>query len=359
MTIQHHRARMIEEHLAGRGITDPKILAAFQAVPREAFVHEGAADLAYADTPLPIGHGQTISQPYIVALTIEALQLHGGERVLEIGAGSGYAAAVLSRIAGEVFTVERLPPLCALAESRLERLGFTNVRLHCGDGSLGWPEHASYDAIAVAAAGPEVPPALLAQLAVGGRLVMPVGPDNASQVLIRVTRVSPTELRREELADVRFVPLIGEQAWEDESQVIRSRRGGRESASSSSDRTTRAIDLILRFAERTAVGAEVASAISGPMPLQSATLSASRGRRAIAASTSSPIASSKVFIAVSRIFRVIPGGCHGSAVFRTPRPPFTRLRADSGLESRSRSGPPERCSILTSNGNAMANTSTT
>jgi protein-L-isoaspartate(D-aspartate) O-methyltransferase len=203
---------MVEKQLAGRGITDSAVLAAFRDVPREAFIDDAAADLAYADTPLPIGLGQTISQPYIVALTVAALRLHGGERVLEIGTGSGYAAAVLARIAGEVFTVERLAPLADTARERFARLGFSNVHVRCGDGTLGWPEHAPYDAIAVSASAPDVPEALLAQLAIGGSIVIPVGDD--WQVLVRVTRRSATETEREELAGVRFVPLIGDQGWE-------------------------------------------------------------------------------------------------------------------------------------------------
>ena len=184
---------------------------------------EELAEFAYDDAPLPIGDGQTISQPYIVAVTIEALELRGGERVLEIGTGSGYAAAVLSRIAKEVYTVERLESLAARGARRLARLGYDNVHVLCGDGSLGWPEHAPYDAIAVAAGGPEVPEALLAQLALGGRLVIPVGPDESSQMLVRVTRESDGALPQEALADVRFVPLIGEQGWPEADRVVRAR----------------------------------------------------------------------------------------------------------------------------------------
>jgi protein-L-isoaspartate(D-aspartate) O-methyltransferase len=208
---------MVELHLAGRGITDPRILTAFRSVPREAFLPAELAEFAYEDTPLPIGQGQTISQPYIVALTAQALALRGGERVLEVGTGSGYAAAILSRVAREVFTVERLPALAESARDRLSRQGFTNVEVACDDGSLGWPEHAPYDAIAVAAGGPKAPPALLSQLQIGGRLVIPIGADEGSQVLTRYTRQTETQYRAEALADVRFVPLIGEQAWRGES----------------------------------------------------------------------------------------------------------------------------------------------
>lgn len=216
------RARMIETHLRQRGIDSPKTLEAFQAVPRHAFVPEELAELAYEDAPLPIGEGQTISQPYIVAVTVEALQLRGDERVLEIGTGSGYAAAILSHLAKEVYTVERIESLATSARERFERLGYSNVHVMHGDGSLGWPEHAPYDAIAVAASSPKIPEALLSQLAVGGRLVIPIGTDETSQVLYRVTRESQTELRREPIAEVRFVALIGAQGWEVEPQLLRA-----------------------------------------------------------------------------------------------------------------------------------------
>lgn len=222
---------MVDAHLARRGIANPKLLEAFRFVPREDFISEDLAEFAYDDTPLPIGQGQTISQPYIVALTIEALGLQGGERVLEVGTGSGYAAAVLSRVAREVYTIERVTSLAESARERLSRLGFSNVLVTSGDGSLGWPEHAPYDAIAVAAGGPKAPPALLSQLAVGGRLVIPVGNDDASQVLVRITRDSETDYRTEPLTDVRFVPLIGEQAWgDDEARIVAAPARSRGSA---------------------------------------------------------------------------------------------------------------------------------
>jgi protein-L-isoaspartate(D-aspartate) O-methyltransferase len=204
---------MVEAHLVHRGITSPAVLDAFRIVPREAFVPDDLVEFAYEDAPLPIGEGQTISQPFIVAVTAEALGLRGGERVLDVGTGSGYAAAILGRIAREVFTVERLELLASAARARLERLGCANVQILCGDGSLGWAEHAPYDAIAVAAGGPRVPDTLKAQLAIGGRLVMPVGLEEGSQILVRVTRVSETEYRQEELAPVHFVPLIGAEGW--------------------------------------------------------------------------------------------------------------------------------------------------
>jgi protein-L-isoaspartate(D-aspartate) O-methyltransferase len=220
--LTRRRTRMVDAHLAQRGIASPPTLEAFRSVPREAFVPDELAEFAYDDAPLPIGESQTISQPYIVAVTIEALELRGGERVLEIGTGSGYAAAVLSRIAQDVYTVERLTSLATTARERLERLGYANVHVHCGDGTLGWSEHAPYDAIAVAAGGPKVPEALRSQLAIGGRLVIPVGPDESSQTLVRVTRDSETEFREENIADVRFVPLIGEQGWGEESRLVRA-----------------------------------------------------------------------------------------------------------------------------------------
>jgi protein-L-isoaspartate(D-aspartate) O-methyltransferase len=207
------RARMIERQIVGRGIVDRRVLQALASVPREAFVPPDLAASAYEDVPLPIGDGQTISQPYIVALTVKALLLEPGDRVLDIGTGSGYAAAVLSRIAGEVFSVERVDSLCRTARDRLAQLGYDTVHVRCGDGTLGWPEHAPYDAIAVGAVGPRPPPALLAQLAVGGRLVMPVGPDG-SQTLMRLTRSDHETFRKEPLVDVRFVPLIGAQGFD-------------------------------------------------------------------------------------------------------------------------------------------------
>jgi protein-L-isoaspartate(D-aspartate) O-methyltransferase len=219
MTYAEARADMVERQLAGRGIFDQRVLEAFQSVPREAFVPRPLADLAYHDSALPIGEGQTISQPYVVAVMTEALHLQGNERVLDVGTGSGYAAAVLSRIAREVFTVERRETLATAARERLERLGYGNVHVLHGDGTLGWPAHAPYDAIAVAAGGPQIPRALLEQLAPGGRLVIPVGPDEASQVLTRATRVVANGFRVERLLDVRFVPLIGAQGWQEEASA--------------------------------------------------------------------------------------------------------------------------------------------
>jgi len=208
------RRRMVDEQLVRRGVTDRSVLDAMATVPREAFVDADFRDQAYADGPLPIGAGQTISQPYIVAVMIEALALTGEERVLEVGAGSGYAAAVLGQIVAEVYTIERHRSLAEGAARRLEALGLDNVEVICADGTRGWPERAPYDAIVVAAGAPVVPAALKEQLTVGGRLVIPVGGERTVQELIRITRLSATEFRQEKLGDVRFVPLIGEAGWE-------------------------------------------------------------------------------------------------------------------------------------------------
>jgi protein-L-isoaspartate(D-aspartate) O-methyltransferase len=210
------RDEMVSRQIAARGVRDRRVLEAMRTVPREAFVPERLAELAYDDTPLPIGEEQTISQPYVVALMAEALELQPGDRVLEIGAGSGYAAAVLSRIAGEVWAVERHEPLAREARERLARLGYANVHIVHGDGTLGCPEHAPYDAIVVAAGGPEIPRALLDQLAEGGRLVIPIGLDLRSQDLVRVSHRTHGEYVREDLGPVRFVPLIGAQGWKEE-----------------------------------------------------------------------------------------------------------------------------------------------
>ena len=204
---------MVAEQIAARGVRSPTVLDAMGDVPRETFLPADLADLAYHDRPLPIGAGQTISQPYIVALMTEVLALSGSDRVLEVGTGSGYAAAVLSRIAAEVYTVERIAELAASATAALARLGYRNVTVLHGDGSLGWPEHAPYDAISVTAGGQQVPQALLAQLAVGGRLVMPVGANLDSQSLLRIIRNTEDDFERQALVDVRFVPLIGKQGW--------------------------------------------------------------------------------------------------------------------------------------------------
>jgi protein-L-isoaspartate(D-aspartate) O-methyltransferase len=226
MSFEESRREMVERQLARRGIADPLVLEAFTRVPRDAFLPPELGEFAYKDAPLPIEEGQTISQPYIVAVTVEALGLRGGERVLEVGTGSGYAAAVLSQIAGEVYTIERHARLAGIARERLQRLGYSNVHVREGDGTLGWPEHAPYDAIAVAAGAPEVPRALLDQLAPGGHLVIPVGEDESRQILMRITR-EEEGFREEELTKVRFVPLIGEQGWRDERRAERPAKASR------------------------------------------------------------------------------------------------------------------------------------
>jgi len=207
------RERMIERHFVARGLDDPALLAAFRAVPREAFVPTGFESAAYADAPLPIGSGQTISQPYIVALTIDAAEIGPRDKVLEIGAGSGYAAAVIGQIATEVVAVERLRELVALAAERMERLGYRNVRIIEGDGTCGCPEEAPFDAIVAAASGSHVPQVLLDQLKPGGRIVMPIGEPNAIQHLVKLTKRADGTLEQRELGAVRFVPLIGEHAF--------------------------------------------------------------------------------------------------------------------------------------------------
>jgi protein-L-isoaspartate(D-aspartate) O-methyltransferase len=210
---QEARQRMVRVDIAARGVAEPAVLQAMGEVPREEFLPEALRSSAYDDAPLPIEAGQTISQPYIVAYMIEALQLTGNERVLEIGTGSGYAAAVLSRCAAEVFTVERIPSLAHAARSRLAALGYDNVTVLVGDGTLGCREHEPYQGIVVTAGAPEVPRALLSQLAPGGRLVIPVGATQHLQNLVRVRREGGHDFRREELCPVRFVPLVGEQGW--------------------------------------------------------------------------------------------------------------------------------------------------
>lgn len=211
-----HKAKQVFlDTLARKGIKDERVLEAMKTVPREAFVGARQADFAYDDTPLPIEEGQTISQPYIVALMTEAMQLEPEDTVLEIGSGSGYAAAVLSRIVKRVYTVERHQALAKLARERLDKLGYDNVAVLCGDGTLGWPEHAPFDAIVVTAGGPSVPRSLVRQLVIGGRLVIPAGSSLHQQKLLRITRVSENETETEDLGGVRFVPLIGAEGWRD------------------------------------------------------------------------------------------------------------------------------------------------
>jgi protein-L-isoaspartate(D-aspartate) O-methyltransferase len=208
----HARALMVERQLARRGVRSERVLEAMRAVPREIFVDETMRHLAYADTPLPIESGQTISQPFIVAAMIEAGEVEQDDKVLEIGAGSGYAAAVLSRLAGKVYAVERHGNLTAIAGARLKALQCDNVELRTGDGTLGWIEVAPFDAIIVSAGGPAIPHALQEQLELGGRLIMPVG-SSGDQRLMKITRASATHYQEDDLGAVAFVPLIGAQGF--------------------------------------------------------------------------------------------------------------------------------------------------
>jgi protein-L-isoaspartate(D-aspartate) O-methyltransferase len=210
------RETMVERQLRRRGISDETILDAFRAVPREAFVGAEHADLAYGDHPLPIEAGQTISQPYIVALMIQAAGVKAGSRVLEVGAGSGYAAAVIGRIADRVVGIERQHELVEIARERMRRLGYDNVEIVEGDGTRGWPDGAPYDAILAAASGSHVPEPLVQQLAPGGAIVMPVGNPGWVQHLLKVTKAADGSLQQSDLGEVRFVPLIGEEGWSDD-----------------------------------------------------------------------------------------------------------------------------------------------
>lgn len=204
---------MVEQQIRRRGIHNPALLSAMLEVPRERFVSDEYIASAYDDTALPIPAGQTISQPYVVALMIQALQLSSDDRILEVGSGSGYAAAVLSHIAAEVYAVERHKELVAYAQKRLSALEYDNVHVRHADGTMGWPEHAPYDGILVSASGPRVPQPLREQLAVGGRLVMPIGQARGMQTLVRLTRTGEEQFEEKDLGGVRFVPLIGEQGW--------------------------------------------------------------------------------------------------------------------------------------------------
>lgn len=208
------RRKMVERQIVPRGVRDPLLLEAMSEIPREIFVDEALRPQAYSDSALPIGQGQTISQPYIAARMTELLAPARAHRVLEVGTGTGYQTALLARLAGEVYSIERIPALAAKAESNLRWLGFDNVVLRVGDGSTGWPEQAPFDRMIVAAAAPSIPPSLVEQLAPGGRLVLPVG-DARSQVLTVVTRLEDgyTTGRDE---GCTFVRLIGEEGWPEE-----------------------------------------------------------------------------------------------------------------------------------------------
>jgi protein-L-isoaspartate(D-aspartate) O-methyltransferase len=209
------RRAMVETQLRRRGIIDEKVLAAMNTVPRHEFVPADFLNRSYDDTPLPIGEGQTISQPYIVAAMIAALNLTGSERVLEIGTGCGYQAAILSILAKQVYTVECRSALATAAAQRLSRLGYGNVHVHCGDGTLGMPDFAPFDAILVAAAAPSVPPPLLAQLGEGGRLILPIG--DAENQELQIMERRDGAFRTRTLEGCRFVPLVGCHGWKDSS----------------------------------------------------------------------------------------------------------------------------------------------
>ncbi len=211
--LENQRRAMVAEQLMSRGITDERVLAAMETVPREEFIPPPWRPHAYDDGPVPIGSGQTISQPYIVAAMIEMLRPRPTDRVLEVGAGCGYAAAVLSRIVAVVYAIERHSALVTEARDRLTRLGYDNVELHRGNGTVGWPQEAPYNGIIVAAGAPQVPRPLKRQLATGGRLVIPVGRTLESQQLVRVVRHEEDEYEEQRLVPVRFVPLVGEEGW--------------------------------------------------------------------------------------------------------------------------------------------------
>jgi len=210
------RRMMVEQQLLPMGVWDKAVLSAMGEVPREEFVPPKMRKWAYDDGPLPIGQGQTISQPFMVAYMAQALELKKPDRVLEIGTGSGYAAAIVSRIAAEVHSIERLASLSEAARLRLNELGYDNIHLYVGDGSLGLPTHAPYDAIVVTAGAPWVPEALKQQLAPGGRLVIPVGTHLDLQELVRMRRVGTEQYTSERLMGVRFVPLVGADGWREE-----------------------------------------------------------------------------------------------------------------------------------------------
>ena len=205
------RKTMLESHLLPRGIKQKEVIDAMLTVPRHLFVDEGFRQQVYGDSPLPIGGGQTISQPYIVAYMTEQLDLTGNEKILEIGTGSGYQAAILSHLATRIFSVERVSDLAAKTRKLLDSLHYTNVVIKIGDGTQGWPEHAPYDAIIVTAASPDIPPALIEQLADGGRLIIPVGTEH-SQELTKITK-QRGRIIKEALGGCRFVKLIGKNGW--------------------------------------------------------------------------------------------------------------------------------------------------
>jgi protein-L-isoaspartate(D-aspartate) O-methyltransferase len=208
------RMKMVASQIRSRGIRDERLLKAMELIPRHIFVEEGLADQAYNDNPLPIGEGQTISQPYMVALMTEALELKGDEKVLEIGTGSGYQSAILSKLADRVFSIEKIASLASRARSILDLLGCFNVLTRVGDGSYGWRGEAPFDGIIVTAGAPDIPRPILEQLTIGGSLFIPVG-SLSSQTLLRLTRLSEDieDVKREDLGGCRFVSLVGEYGW--------------------------------------------------------------------------------------------------------------------------------------------------
>ncbi|HPL64591.1 MAG: protein-L-isoaspartate(D-aspartate) O-methyltransferase [Syntrophales bacterium] len=212
---QKQRLRMVDTQIRSRGIKDERVLKAMGSVPRHLFIEEALRDQAYNDNPLPIGDNQTISQPYIVALMTEALELRGREKVLEIGTGSGYQTAILAELADQVFSIERIAFLASKARRVLDQLKYFNVAIRVGDGTYGWREESPFDAILIAAGAPDIPKKLLEQLKIGGRLVIPVGSRHA-QVLLRLTRNSEDlqDIKKEDLGDCRFVSLVGEYGWQ-------------------------------------------------------------------------------------------------------------------------------------------------
>jgi protein-L-isoaspartate(D-aspartate) O-methyltransferase len=216
MAFEEQRRKMVQEQLQVRGITNERVLAAFRKVPRHLFVPKEFQPEAYADHPIPIGGGQTISQPYMVALMTQLLRLQGHERVLELGTGSGYQLAILAELALEVYSVERLPDLAEQASRRLEQLGYLNVHITAGNGSLGWPAHAPYDGIIVTAGAPQLPAPIAGQLGEGGRLVIPIGPREAQTLTLVEKQRGGLHLK--EITSCVFVPFIGEYGWSQNSE---------------------------------------------------------------------------------------------------------------------------------------------
>jgi protein-L-isoaspartate(D-aspartate) O-methyltransferase len=216
-SFEEARRQMVEGQLAGRGIYDKRVLDVMREVPRHRFVPEDMWDMAYRDTPLPIGHGQTISQPYIVAYMTQMLHLTPDDRVLEVGTGSGYQVAILSRLANQVYTIERVEELSKCAEQIIRELGYSNVMFRIGDGGYGWPEATPFDAIVVTAAAPEVPQPLIAQLAEGASLIAPIGPAGYQELVHLTKQGEKTKI--EHLVPVAFVPLVGEHGWREQDST--------------------------------------------------------------------------------------------------------------------------------------------